>query len=150
MAFATARCSLHGPVVEGLKAFGAALHVAESAQPHESIRVIEVAELADHLQAECLLRFDELAIEEIDEDVALAGMQDVLAQLDNRRETYISVVENGHRHQSSAMGEHRQRLAGSGHALAAVSSSIEVRSTPPEPPTPMCSVAGSTASSMAP
>jgi hypothetical protein len=45
------------------------------------IRCIEVAEQADEAHPVAFLALDELALEQLDQNVALAGMQGVLAQL---------------------------------------------------------------------
>jgi hypothetical protein len=53
--------------------------------PDEPVRIVEVAELADHLHPDRLLRLHELAVEQVDQDIALSGMQRVLTKLDDRR-----------------------------------------------------------------
>jgi hypothetical protein len=64
--------------IEGTQPFCAGGHVAKSPQPHESIRVVNIAELAEHSHPECLLALDELLIKEIDENIARARVQGVL------------------------------------------------------------------------
>src|SRR6185503_338825 len=58
--------------------------IAEPAQPDEVVRAVDVAELADHADAERLLRLHELAVEELDQLVSPAAVQQVLAQLHDR------------------------------------------------------------------
>src|SRR6185369_13008583 len=60
------------------------LHVAEAAQPDEAIRIVEIAVLTDDAHADRLLPFDEVIVEDVHEHVALAWMQRVLAQLEDR------------------------------------------------------------------
>ena len=62
-------------------------HVVEAAQPDEAVRIVEVAELADDGHALGLLALDEMAVEDVDQRVARAGMQVILAELDDRRES---------------------------------------------------------------
>jgi hypothetical protein len=69
--------------VERLQACRARREVGEPAQPDEAIGGIAIAELPDHAHPLRLLRLDELAIEQIDQRVALAGMQRVLPELEN-------------------------------------------------------------------
>jgi hypothetical protein len=83
VALAAAPCSLpHRTSVERLEPTFARLHVAEAAQPHEAVRVVEIPELAENLHAERLLRLDELTVEEFDQRVARAGAKGIAAQLD--------------------------------------------------------------------
>ena len=58
-------------------------HVSESTQPDEPIRIIQIAKLADYRHASRFLRLDELSFEKIDQDIALAGDERVLAKLNN-------------------------------------------------------------------
>jgi hypothetical protein len=73
----------HRPAVERLQAVRTRRHVLEPAQPDEAVSMVQVAELADHAHAQCLLRLDEFAIEQLDQHVPLARVQRVLAQLDD-------------------------------------------------------------------
>jgi hypothetical protein len=85
VAFAATRCASTRGRRRNSQALRAGRHVAESAQPDEAVRVVEVAELADHLHADRLLRLDELAVEELDQHVTLPRMERVLTKLDDRR-----------------------------------------------------------------
>ena len=78
-----------GPTIEALQTLGAAGHVAKPPQPDKSIRVVEIAELADHPHPQGFLALDEFAVEEVDEDITLAWMQGVLAELNNWRPTRL-------------------------------------------------------------
>ena len=73
----------HRAAVEGLERPLARRHVAEAAKPDEGVRIVEVPELAEHVHADRLLRLDELAIEELDQRLALAWAERIAAQLDN-------------------------------------------------------------------
>jgi hypothetical protein len=69
--------------VEGLQASCSAAHVAKAPDPDESIRLVEVAELADHRHVDRFLCLDELAVEELDQDVSPARMERVLPELED-------------------------------------------------------------------
>jgi hypothetical protein len=58
------------------------LRLGKPAQPHEVVGAIGVAELSEDVHADCLLSLDELAIEQLDQGVAFAGVEQVLAELD--------------------------------------------------------------------
>jgi hypothetical protein len=49
--------------------------------PHESIRIGEIAKVADHGDPDGFLRLDELALEEVDEAIALVRVERVLPEL---------------------------------------------------------------------
>ena len=51
----------------------AAVHVGEPAQPHEPVGAVEIPELADDAHAERFLRLEELAVEQLDQDIASPG-----------------------------------------------------------------------------
>ena len=96
VAFAASRCRCQtGPPVEGAQPSSPGGHVTKSPQPHESIRVINVAELAEHHHPECFLALDELSIKKIHENIALAWMQRVLTQLDDRRPAHSGIIGDG-------------------------------------------------------
>ena len=57
-------------------------HVREPAQPDEAIRPVGIAKSPDDLHAERVLRLDEVPFEHVDQGVALARVQRVLAKLD--------------------------------------------------------------------
>jgi hypothetical protein len=60
------------------------LHVGEAAHPEELIGLVEHAKLSDDSHAEVFLRFDELAIEEVDQDVPSTWTKRILSELYNR------------------------------------------------------------------
>ncbi len=66
-------------VVERVESRCPGRHVAEAADPHEAVGIVQVAELADHAHADGFLGLDELRVEQRYQDVALARMQGVLA-----------------------------------------------------------------------
>src|SRR5262245_8972004 len=74
----------HRPSVEGFEGFAARVHVREAAQPHETILATAIAELTDQRHAGRLLRLDEIALEQVDERVALTRLERVLPQFDDR------------------------------------------------------------------
>jgi hypothetical protein len=76
-----------GNAVERLERRPPGGHVGEGAQPDEPIGVVEVAEAAEDLHSQLLLRLDEVGLEELDEAVPGAGMERVLAQLDDHEVT---------------------------------------------------------------
>jgi hypothetical protein len=51
---------------------------------NEAVQMIQVAELAEDVHAEGFLGLDELAVEQLDQDVTLARVQRVLPELDDR------------------------------------------------------------------
>src|SRR5262249_9369551 len=52
--------------VKGLKLRGTRVHIAKTPQPNETVRVIQITKLTDHLHAGCFLGFNELALEKFD------------------------------------------------------------------------------------
>jgi hypothetical protein len=70
-------------VVEALERRPAIVHRGEAAHPHEPVRVVQVAELSDDVDAGRLLPADELAVEERDERIPGPGTKRVLPQLDH-------------------------------------------------------------------
>src|SRR5215813_6506767 len=73
----------HRSVVEAAESLSPGLHVWESAEPHETVGVVQVAELAHQRHAGGLLRFDELTFEQADQVVAPARVESVLPEFDN-------------------------------------------------------------------
>jgi hypothetical protein len=73
----------HRSVIEAAESLGPGLHVGEPAQPHETVGVVGVAELAHQRHAGRLLWFDELPFEEADQVVAPARMECVLPELNH-------------------------------------------------------------------
>src|SRR5262245_4823846 len=61
----------------------AARHVGKAADPHEPIRTPPIAELADDGHSSRFLRFNEMAVEQIDQHIPLTGFERVLPQLDH-------------------------------------------------------------------
>src|SRR5262249_42968111 len=55
-------------------------HIAKPAQPDETIRIFQIAKLADHDHARRFLSFDELFFEKRDQHFASAGHKSVLAE----------------------------------------------------------------------
>ena len=72
--------------IEAVQGLAPRLHVGEAAQPHETVRIVEIAELADDRHALGFLALDQLAIEDVDQRIAGAGHKIVLAQFDDRRQ----------------------------------------------------------------
>src|SRR5215470_10193994 len=72
------------PLVEAAERLSPGPHVWKSAEPHETVRVLHVAELAQQSHASRLLRGDEFAFEQADEVVAPARPERVLPELDDR------------------------------------------------------------------
>lgn len=68
-----------GAEVEVLERLFARRHVGESAQPDEPVGVVQISELADQADADRFLRLHERALEQIDQGVAAARLQRVLA-----------------------------------------------------------------------
>jgi hypothetical protein len=58
-------------------------HVGKTAQPDETVRAVQVAELADDPHAVSLLALDEMAVEDVDQHVPFAWMQRVLTQFEH-------------------------------------------------------------------
>ena len=53
----------------------AARHVGKAADPHESIRTPPIAKLPDDGHSGSFLRFNEVSVEQIDQHVALTGLE---------------------------------------------------------------------------
>src|SRR5262245_51850910 len=70
--------------VEGFERQLACRHVAEATQPDEAIGGIQVAELPDDPGAGGFLRLHQVALEDVDQDISLTGLQGVLTELDHR------------------------------------------------------------------
>jgi len=68
--------------VESSEAGEPRIHVPESPQPDETIGPVGIAKCPDDLHAERVLGFDEVSFEHVDQRVALARVQRVLAELD--------------------------------------------------------------------
>jgi hypothetical protein len=62
----------HWSAIKGLQADLANVHIREAPKPDESVRTVEISELADHVYPRLLLGFDELPVEQLDQNVALA------------------------------------------------------------------------------
>jgi hypothetical protein len=60
-------------------------HIGKTPEPNESVSIIEIAELADDLHPDSLLRLDEFPVEEIDQYVPFSGVQSVLSELNDGR-----------------------------------------------------------------
>ena len=60
-----------------------ARHVGKAADPDESIRTPPITKLPDDGHSSGLLRFNEVSVEQIDQHVALTGLERVLPQLDH-------------------------------------------------------------------
>jgi hypothetical protein len=56
----------------------AGIHVAETAQPDEAIRIVQVAKLSDHNHAGCFLTFNKVPFEKRDQHFAPTGHESVL------------------------------------------------------------------------
>jgi hypothetical protein len=64
----------------GVKGFPAGPHIAKPPDPDESIGIVEIAEGADHVSTERVLRLNERALEQRDQCVALPPVERVLTQ----------------------------------------------------------------------
>jgi protein-S-isoprenylcysteine O-methyltransferase Ste14 len=73
----------HRPAVEGRQGSATRLHVGEAPQPDEAVGIVEIAEAGRDGHSERLLRLEELALEQVDEHVALPPVQRVLPQLED-------------------------------------------------------------------
>src|SRR5262245_21376589 len=71
--------------VEGAQCVGTEGHVRKAANPDEAIRIVRVAERPEHADPDGLLRLHELALEELDQRLARAGVERVPPQLDDTR-----------------------------------------------------------------
>ena len=71
------------PGVERLQRARASGHVGKAADPDETIRVVEISKLTENRHPEGLLTDDELAHEEVDQDVSLSWLECVLPELDD-------------------------------------------------------------------
>jgi hypothetical protein len=98
----------HRPAVERGQAGGALRHAGKAAQPHEAVGRVQVAKLPHHGHAHGLLRVDERAVEQLDQRIALAGVQRVLAQLHH----LAGDVADGHGGQKWRMWLHGWRWPG--------------------------------------
>ena len=58
-------------------------HTRKASDPHEAIRAPPVAKLPHHRHAHSFLRLDEMAVEQIDQDVTLTRLEGVLAQFEH-------------------------------------------------------------------
>ena len=76
-------CRPHGAAIKALQCAVARLHVGKATQPDELVGPVQVAELAQHAHALRLLGFHKLPVEQVDEHLALLGVQGVLAQFDD-------------------------------------------------------------------
>ena len=71
----------HRAAVEALEEEEPIGQRGEPAEPDEGVVGVAVAELADHVRAQLLLRLDEVAVEQVDERVALSRVECVTPQL---------------------------------------------------------------------
>src|SRR4051812_35430610 len=85
----------YGVAVERLQRCCARRHVWKAADPDEAVRPIKIAKRADELDADGFLRFDELALEKLDQHVALARVQRVLAKLEHGGLHRLCVAHTG-------------------------------------------------------
>jgi hypothetical protein len=69
--------------VKILERFCPRRHVGKTPEPNESVRIIEIAELADDFHPDSLLRLHEFPIEQIDQYVPFSGVQSVLSELND-------------------------------------------------------------------
>jgi hypothetical protein len=60
------------------------LHVRKAPKPDKYVWPVEISKLADHMHPHELLRLDELAVEQLDQDIALTGPQRILPKLNDR------------------------------------------------------------------
>ena len=99
--------------VKALQRLSAGGHIGKPAQPDETIGVVDIAKLADHADPECFLALDEFPIEEIDENLARARVERVLAELDDRQRGHL-----GCGHEPMIRSRPSAVLARSGHRVA--------------------------------
>src|SRR5262245_34980472 len=71
--------------VKSIQGLCTCIHVIESAQPDESIWVIQIIKLSDDLHSHCLLRFDKFTVEKFNQFIAPAWMKCVLSEFKDRR-----------------------------------------------------------------
>lgn len=71
----------HGPTVELGQTPPSRHHAGEPPEPGETVGIVEIGELAEYRHPGSFLRFDQLALEEVDEDIALRRVERVAAQL---------------------------------------------------------------------
>jgi hypothetical protein len=83
-------CRPHRAGIEVRERLAACFHVGETAQPDEAVGTVDVAELPDHAHAVALLGLDELALEEIDQRVALPGFSVYWRSSTTREEGCVS------------------------------------------------------------
>jgi hypothetical protein len=84
----------HRPAVEPGERIPPRVVIAETTQPDEMVDAVDIAELADDADAEGFLRLDELAVEELDQLVAPTAVQEVLAQLNDRRRKFKWMIRD--------------------------------------------------------
>ncbi len=83
VALAASRCARQaGPAQEPPSEIARG-HVGKAAQPDEAVGIVEIAERADPVHADRLLRLDQPALEEVDQRLAPARAQRVAAQFDH-------------------------------------------------------------------
>ena len=70
--------------IKRLQGLSARRHISKAADPDEAIRIIQIAKLSDERYAERFLAFDKFPFEKLDQDVAHARSQSVLAKLQDR------------------------------------------------------------------
>src|SRR5690606_32696987 len=100
----------HRPAVEAGEGGAAGGHVGERADPHEPVRVADVAERADDAGAELLLRLDELPLEQLDQLVPAARVQGVLPQLDDRHRRSVGPGSDRSAAREDPVGQPAERL----------------------------------------
>ena len=76
-------CRPHGAAIKALQRAVARRHVGKATQPDELVGPVQVAELAQHAHALRLLGFHKFPVEQVDEHLALLGVQGVLAQFND-------------------------------------------------------------------
>src|ERR1700761_6425586 len=74
----------HRPAIERRQRSRSCRHVGKAPQPDKAVRIAGSAERADDIHALGFLALDEFSLEQVDQHIALAGFQGVLAQLDDR------------------------------------------------------------------
>ena len=76
--------SPHRTIIKSRKHAAAFVHVRETAQPDETIRILQITEWTDNTHSERFLRFNELAFKQIDQPFPSPVMQRILPKFHHR------------------------------------------------------------------
>src|SRR6185503_21105537 len=84
----------NGSAIKGMQGGLAGGHIVESAQPDKLIRIVQIIKLPNELNADRLLCFDKLALEELDQFITPARMQGIHPEFDNRRIGWLAHIRS--------------------------------------------------------